>query len=127
MKGVQDNKRHKKKQDLQVLAPFPGCLGRVINMFDLSSGVVATKMLTEKAHRDGTKFSYTFTSKLQAILFLQKFACSLAYYAWFSTKDLIQCSMRLAVSPAGKDRSNSTFKMAINPPVQTEDKQVLCQ
>ncbi|GJM87344.1 hypothetical protein PR202_ga03288 [Eleusine coracana subsp. coracana] len=52
MKGVQDNKRHKKKQDLQVLAPFPGCLGRVINMFDLSNGVVATKMLTEKAHRD---------------------------------------------------------------------------
>uniref|UniRef100_A0A0A8YUQ8 DUF3741 domain-containing protein n=1 Tax=Arundo donax TaxID=35708 RepID=A0A0A8YUQ8_ARUDO len=77
MKGVQD-KKHKKKQDLQVLAPFPGCLGRVINMFDLSNGVVATKMLTEKAHRD--------------------------------------------VSPAGKDRSN-TFKMAINPPAQSEDKQ----
>ncbi|KAL6911242.1 hypothetical protein ACP4OV_000047 [Aristida adscensionis] len=49
MKGVQD-KRH--KEDLQVLAPFPGCLGRVINMLDLSNGVVATKMLTEKAHRD---------------------------------------------------------------------------
>lgn len=28
-----------------------------------------------------------------------------------------------AVSPAGKDRSN-TFKMAIIPPAQTEDKQV---
>jgi hypothetical protein len=28
-----------------------------------------------------------------------------------------------AVSPAGRDRSN-TFKMAINPPAQTEDKQV---
>ncbi|XP_062220719.1 uncharacterized protein LOC133920089 [Phragmites australis] len=77
MKGVQD-KRHKKKQDLQVLAPFPGCLGRVINMFDLSNGVAATKMLTEKAHRD--------------------------------------------VSAAGKDRIN-TFKMAINPPAQVEDKQ----
>ncbi|CAN6232936.1 unnamed protein product [Urochloa humidicola] len=77
MKGVQD-RRHKRKQDLQVLAPFPGCLGRTINMFDLSNGVVATKMLTEKAHRD--------------------------------------------VSPAGRDRSN-TFKMAINPPAQTEDKQ----
>ncbi|AQK76113.1 hypothetical protein Zm00014a_008210 [Zea mays] len=77
MKGAQD-KRHRKKQDLQVLGPFPGCLGRMINMLDLSNGVVATKMLTEKAHRD--------------------------------------------VSPAGKDRSN-TFKMAINPPAQTEDKQ----
>ncbi|VAI51445.1 unnamed protein product [Triticum turgidum subsp. durum] len=51
MKGAQDRKQ-KKKQDLQVLAPFPGCLGRVINMFDLSNGVVATKMLTDKAHRD---------------------------------------------------------------------------
>jgi hypothetical protein len=59
MKGAQD-KRHRKKQDLQVLAPFPGCLGRMINMFDLSNGVVATKMLTEKAHRDGTYFSYPF-------------------------------------------------------------------
>lgn len=26
-------------------------------MFDLSNGVVATKMLTDKAHRDGTYFS----------------------------------------------------------------------
>ena len=59
MKGVQD-KRHRKKQDLQVLAPFPGCLGRMINMFDLGNGVVATKMLTETAHRDGTYFSYPF-------------------------------------------------------------------
>lgn len=78
MKGAQD-KGHRNKQDLQVLAPFPGCLGRMINnMFDLSNGVVATKMLTDKAHRD--------------------------------------------VSPAGKDRSN-TFRMAINPPAQIEDKQ----
>jgi hypothetical protein len=41
------------------------------------------------------------------------------------TKDLKQCGTRFAVSPAGKDWNN-TFKMAINPPVQTEDKQV-CQ
>jgi hypothetical protein len=63
MKGVQD-KRHRKKQDLQVLPPFPGCLGRVINMFDLGNGVVATKMLTEKAHREGTGLSYTSSSML---------------------------------------------------------------
>jgi hypothetical protein len=56
MKGVED-RRCKRKQDLQVLAPFPVCLGRMINMFDLSNGVVATKMLTDKAHRDGTYFS----------------------------------------------------------------------
>ncbi|CAM0943023.1 unnamed protein product [Alopecurus aequalis] len=52
MKGAQDRKQKSKKQDLQQLAPFPGCLGRVIDMFDLGNGVVATKMLTEKAHRD---------------------------------------------------------------------------
>ncbi|KAI4983055.1 hypothetical protein ZWY2020_023547 [Hordeum vulgare] len=45
-------RKQKKKQDLQVLPPFPGCLGRVINMFDLGNGVVATKMLADKAHRD---------------------------------------------------------------------------
>jgi hypothetical protein len=53
MKGAQDRKQKNKKQDLQVLSSYPGCLGRVINMFDLGNGVVATKMLTEKAHRDG--------------------------------------------------------------------------
>ncbi|KAF8691732.1 hypothetical protein HU200_040123 [Digitaria exilis] len=94
MKGVQD-RRHNKKQDLQVLAPFSGCLGRMINMFDLSNGVVATKMLTDKAHRDGTYSSYPVLS---------------------------MCNIRLAVSPAGRDRSN-TFKMAINPPAQIEDRQ----
>jgi hypothetical protein len=62
MKGAhpQDRKQKSKKQDLQVLAPYPGCLGRVINMFDLSNGVVATKMLTEKAHRDGMLLSPLF-------------------------------------------------------------------
>lgn len=54
MKGAhpQDRKQKNKKQDLQALPPYPGYLGRVINMFDLGNGVVATKMLTEKVHRD---------------------------------------------------------------------------
>jgi hypothetical protein len=132
MKGLQD-KRHRKKQDLQVLPPFPGCLGRVINVFDLGNGVVATKMLTEKAHRDGTGLSYTSSSMLLSFCKKNLFLLGLGFFfmlchdAWhgcsFSTKNLMQCSMRFAVSPAGKDRSN-TFKTAINPPVQTEAKQV---
>lgn len=110
MRGVQDRKQ-KKKQDLQVLGPFPGCLGRMINMFDLSNGVVATKMLTEKAHRDGMR--------LRLLLFPPS-----CYARLVLDQALMQCSIRLAVSPAGKDRGNA-FKMAIGPfSSQIEDKKV---
>ncbi|VFQ86288.1 unnamed protein product [Cuscuta campestris] len=34
--------------------PFPGCLGRMVNLFDLNSGVSGNKLLTEKPHRDGS-------------------------------------------------------------------------
>ena len=115
MKGVQD-RRHETKQDLQVLVPFPGCLGRMINMFDLSNGVVATKMLTEKAHRDGTYFSYPFLLFPGMGLY-----SSVRKVVLQRTSDAVQHTF--AVSPAGRDRSN-TFKTAINPPAQTEDKQV---
>ncbi|KAF6144356.1 hypothetical protein GIB67_024583 [Kingdonia uniflora] len=34
---------------------YPGCLGRMVNMFDFGPGVTTlNKMLTEKAHRDGS-------------------------------------------------------------------------
>lgn len=33
--------------------PFPGCLGRMVNLFDLSAGVNRNKLLTDKPHRDG--------------------------------------------------------------------------
>lgn len=33
--------------------PFPGCLGRMVNLFDLSAGVSRNKLLTDKPHRDG--------------------------------------------------------------------------
>ncbi|XP_038897602.1 uncharacterized protein LOC120085607 [Benincasa hispida] len=32
--------------------PFPGCLGRMVNLFDLSAGVSRNKLLTDKPHRD---------------------------------------------------------------------------
>lgn len=82
MKGAQDRKQ-KKKQDLQVLAPFPGCLGRVINMFDLSNGVVATKMLTEKAHRDGMPLLCSF------ILCCFSASCYAAVFSFSAISDAI--------------------------------------
>ncbi|XP_072967296.1 uncharacterized protein [Typha angustifolia] len=48
MEGFQN----RKGQDLQ--RPFVSCMGRMINIFDLSAGMTGTKLLTEKAHRDGS-------------------------------------------------------------------------
>ncbi|CAN4093274.1 unnamed protein product [Withania somnifera] len=31
----------------------PGCLGRMVNLFDLNSGVAGNRLLTDKPHRDG--------------------------------------------------------------------------
>lgn len=33
--------------------PFPGCLGRMVNLFDLSVGTTGSRLLTDKPHRDG--------------------------------------------------------------------------
>lgn len=33
--------------------PVPGCLGRMVNLFDLGPGMGGNRLLTEKAHRDG--------------------------------------------------------------------------
>ncbi|KAG9447711.1 hypothetical protein H6P81_013839 [Aristolochia fimbriata] len=37
--------------------PFPGCMGRMVNLFDLNAGMSGNKLLTEKAHRDGSPHS----------------------------------------------------------------------
>ncbi|KAH0633655.1 hypothetical protein KY284_036441 [Solanum tuberosum] len=34
--------------------PSPGCLGRMVNLFDLNSGVAGNRLLTDKPHRDGS-------------------------------------------------------------------------
>ncbi|TQD87486.1 hypothetical protein C1H46_026998 [Malus baccata] len=36
---------------------FPGCLGRMVNLFDLGNGVSGNKLLTDKPHRDGSSLS----------------------------------------------------------------------
>lgn len=44
---IQDSKFHNNEK------PFPGCLGRMVNLFDLTAGVTGNRLLTDKPHRDG--------------------------------------------------------------------------
>ncbi|KAA0037896.1 DUF3741 domain-containing protein/DUF4378 domain-containing protein [Cucumis melo var. makuwa] len=37
--------------------PFPGCLGRMVNLFDLSTGISRNKLLTDAPHREGPTLS----------------------------------------------------------------------
>ncbi|GAB2298551.1 hypothetical protein Dimus_032618 [Dionaea muscipula] len=37
--------------------PIPGCLGRMVNLFDFASYSVGNRLLTDKAHRDGSPLS----------------------------------------------------------------------
>ncbi|XP_031404907.1 uncharacterized protein LOC116213909 [Punica granatum] len=58
MIGIQNNKSH--KNDKQ----FPGCLGRMVNLFDLSAGVSANRLLTDKPHRDGLSRSRSDVARI---------------------------------------------------------------
>ncbi|KAK1353005.1 DUF3741 domain-containing protein/DUF4378 domain-containing protein [Heracleum sosnowskyi] len=44
MNGIQDHKA------VNIEKPFPGCLGRVVNLFDLSAGMPENRLLTDKPH-----------------------------------------------------------------------------
>ena len=48
MKEVQRRKVHNNMEK-----PFPGCAGRMVNLFNSSAGVRRNKLLTDKPHRDG--------------------------------------------------------------------------
>jgi len=49
MSGVKNNNTRVNTDD----KPFPGCLGRMVNLFDLTPATVnANKLLTDKPHRD---------------------------------------------------------------------------
>nr|KJB10994.1 hypothetical protein B456_001G235600 [Gossypium raimondii] len=50
MNGIQHKKGHN-------IEKFPGCLGRMVNLFDLNSGVPGNRLLTDKPHRDGSSLS----------------------------------------------------------------------
>lgn len=49
MNGIQSRKAQSVNIDKQI----PGCLGRMVNLFDLSTGVSGNRLLTDKPHRDG--------------------------------------------------------------------------
>ncbi|XP_030515018.2 uncharacterized protein LOC115728772 isoform X2 [Rhodamnia argentea] len=51
MNGSQNRKVHNFEKQ------FPGCLGRVVNLFDLSTGVTSSRLLTDKAHPYGSSLS----------------------------------------------------------------------
>lgn len=46
-----DELRGRKAQKIE--SPVPGCLGRMVNLFDLGTAVNGNKLLTDKPHRDG--------------------------------------------------------------------------
>ncbi|KAL1350127.1 uncharacterized protein [Arachis hypogaea] len=48
MNGVQNRRVH------NVEKPFPGCLGRMVNLFDLTAGVSGNRLLTDKPHHDAS-------------------------------------------------------------------------
>ncbi|XP_028778193.1 uncharacterized protein LOC114734711 isoform X2 [Neltuma alba] len=48
---IQDSKFHNNEK------PFPGCLGRMVNLFDLTAGVTGNRLLTDKPHLDAFPLS----------------------------------------------------------------------
>ncbi|KAG7989813.1 hypothetical protein I3843_03G255900 [Carya illinoinensis] len=44
MNGIQNRKFHTTEKQ------FPGCLGRMVNLFDLSSGIAGNRLLTDRPH-----------------------------------------------------------------------------
>lgn len=52
MKGIKKNKAHKTNKHL------PGCLGRMVNLFDLTAGVSANRLLMNKPHFAGMTFPF---------------------------------------------------------------------
>lgn len=50
--------------EMDPLDSFPGCMGRMINMFDDGTSITRTKMATERPHRDGTSPNHIQVSGL---------------------------------------------------------------
>ncbi|KAL8092916.1 uncharacterized protein LOC141690195 isoform X1 [Apium graveolens] len=51
MNGIQNSKTHKFEE------PFPGCFGKMGNLFDLTAGVPGNQLLTEKSYCNGSSLS----------------------------------------------------------------------
>ncbi|KAL0284195.1 UNVERIFIED_CONTAM: hypothetical protein Sangu_2838600 [Sesamum angustifolium] len=53
--GQNDKNRNFKKT-------YPGCLGRMVNLFELNVGVSTNRLLADKPHQDGAHFFYSICS-----------------------------------------------------------------
>lgn len=65
MNGIQGNKAQNMEKQ------FPGCLGRMVNLLDLSNGASGNRLLTDKLHGDDVFFvflSYFFSRKRNKLL-----------------------------------------------------------
>ncbi|KAM7271861.1 hypothetical protein ACFE04_031075 [Oxalis oulophora] len=51
--GIEMNINHNKNGQHLVEKQFPGCLGRMVNLFDVSTGVAGNRLLTDRPHQDG--------------------------------------------------------------------------
>lgn len=45
--------KYKNTRAYKIDKQVPGCLGRMVNLFDVSAGVSANKLLTDKTHLEG--------------------------------------------------------------------------
>ena len=60
MNGVQSRKVH------SIEKPFPGCLGRMVSLFDLTGGVTGNRLLTDKPHHDAIGLAAFSLSRSQS-------------------------------------------------------------
>jgi len=75
MNGAQNRKVH------NIEKPFPGCLGRMVNLFDLTGGVNGNKLLTDRPHRDGNP------SLSLSVLTLFGFSLRLGLFSFFNPQN----------------------------------------
>ncbi|CAI9770615.1 unnamed protein product [Fraxinus pennsylvanica] len=54
---IEMNGSHQNGKTRSFEKTFPGCLGRMVNFFDLNGAVAGNRLLTDKPHRDGSPLS----------------------------------------------------------------------
>lgn len=57
--GVEMNGTSHNGKNHQFEKTHPGCLGRMVNLFELNIGVSPNRLLTDKPHRDGAYSCYS--------------------------------------------------------------------
>lgn len=60
IQGAEMNGIHQNGKDRSFEKTFPGCLGRMVNLFDLNGAVAGNRLLTDKSHQDGA-YSFLFS------------------------------------------------------------------